>query len=71
MISIYESKLAEKENIDPNAINSLESKVVHLAEENISLQVYKILNNYFVLNFFETKCYCFFFRLNCQIKCLR
>lgn len=39
MLSIYESKLAEKENIDPNTINSLESKVVNLAEENMSLQV--------------------------------
>lgn len=60
MISVYESKLAEKENIDPNAINSLESKVVHLVEENMSLQVYKIFNNYFVLNFCRTKIILFF-----------
>ncbi|CAI6360394.1 unnamed protein product [Macrosiphum euphorbiae] len=39
MLSAYETKLAEKENIDPNTINNLESKVVHLAEENISLQI--------------------------------
>lgn len=39
MISVYESKLAEKENIDPNTINNLESKVIHLVEENMSLQV--------------------------------
>lgn len=40
MLSAYETKLAEKENIDPNTIYNLESKVVHLAEENISLQVF-------------------------------
>ncbi|XP_015379167.1 PREDICTED: putative leucine-rich repeat-containing protein DDB_G0290503 isoform X2 [Diuraphis noxia] len=39
MLSAYETKLAEKENIDPNTFNNLESKVVHLAEENISLQI--------------------------------
>lgn len=39
ILSTYESKLAEKENIDPNTINNLESKVVRLAEENISLQI--------------------------------
>ncbi|KAL4107286.1 hypothetical protein QTP88_017654 [Uroleucon formosanum] len=39
MLSAYETKLAEKENIDPNTIYNLESKVVHLAEENISLQI--------------------------------
>ncbi|XP_022168561.1 golgin subfamily A member 4-like [Myzus persicae] len=39
MLSAYETKLAEKANIDPNTINNLESKVVHLAEENISLQI--------------------------------
>lgn len=39
MQSVYESKLAEKENIDPNTINSLESKVINLAEENMNLQV--------------------------------
>lgn len=43
ILSTYESKLAEKENIDPNTINNLESKVVRLAEENISLQVYTII----------------------------
>jgi hypothetical protein len=36
---LYESKLAEKENIDPNKVNNLESKVVQIAEENINLQV--------------------------------
>lgn len=39
MISVYELKLAEKENIDPNTINNLESKIIHLVEENMSLQV--------------------------------
>lgn len=39
MLSVYESKLSEKENIDPNTINSLESKVINLAEENMNLQV--------------------------------
>lgn len=52
LLSVYEIKLNEKENIDPNIINNLESKVVNLAEENISLQVciYNILytNNFFV-----------------------
>lgn len=42
MLHVYESKLAEKENIDPNAVNNLESKVVQIAEENIHLQVYII-----------------------------
>jgi len=45
MLSAYETKLAEKENIDPNTINNLESKVVHLAEENISLQVFIIIDS--------------------------
>lgn len=40
MLSAHESKLSEKENIDPNVINSLESKVVHLVEENMNLQVH-------------------------------
>lgn len=39
MLSVYESKLSEKENINPNTINNLESKVINLAEENMSLQV--------------------------------
>jgi hypothetical protein len=34
--------LKKKIFIDPNTINNLESKVVHLAEENISLQVFII-----------------------------
>ncbi|XP_050548494.1 uncharacterized protein LOC126910157, partial [Daktulosphaira vitifoliae] len=38
MLSTYESKLVEKENIDPNTIKSLESKVVKLVEENMNLQ---------------------------------
>lgn len=44
MLSAYETKLSEKENIDPNTINNLESKVVHLAEENINLQVFIIID---------------------------
>lgn len=40
MLSVYELKLAEKENIDPNTISNLESKVIRLSEENLSLQVY-------------------------------
>lgn len=47
MLSVYESKLTEKENVDPNAINNLESKVVRLAEENMNLQVCKYI---FILN---------------------
>lgn len=43
--SVYESKLAEKENIDPNTINSLESKVINLVEENMNLQV--LIYNYY------------------------
>lgn len=39
MLSVYESKLAEKENIDPNTISDLESRVICLSEENLSLQV--------------------------------
>ncbi|XP_025420467.1 COP1-interactive protein 1-like [Sipha flava] len=39
LLNLYESKLAEKENIDPNKVNNLESKVVQIAEENINLQV--------------------------------
>lgn len=39
MLSAFELKLAEKDNIDLNSINNLESKVIHLAEENMSLQV--------------------------------
>jgi len=42
MLSIYETKLAEKENIDLNAINNLESKIINLSEENIHLQVHII-----------------------------
>lgn len=42
MLFDFESKLAQKESIDPNTINNLESKVIHLAEENMSLQVYII-----------------------------
>lgn len=49
MLSIYETKLTEKENIDPNTINSLESKVIKLAEENMSLQVH--INLYFLWYF--------------------
>lgn len=56
MIYIYESKLAEKENIDLNT-NNLESKVKQLVEKNTNLQVYiyfffvqfKILFTYNVL----------------------
>lgn len=43
LLHVYESKLAEKENIDPNKVNNLESKVVQIAEENINLQVYIII----------------------------
>lgn len=43
MLSTYETKLAEKENVDPNAVNNLESKIINLAEENINLQVYHLL----------------------------
>jgi len=42
MLSTYETKLMEKENIDPNAINNLESKIINLVEENMNLQVYII-----------------------------
>ncbi|XP_050438776.1 putative leucine-rich repeat-containing protein DDB_G0290503 isoform X2 [Adelges cooleyi] len=38
MLSSYEFKLIEKQDIDPKAISDLELKVVKLAEENMTLQ---------------------------------
>lgn len=55
MLSVYESKLTEKENVDPNTINNLESKVVHLAEENINLQVYIYI--YIFFNLYHNLCF--------------
>lgn len=54
MLSSYESKLAEKENIDQSTINNLESKVVHLAEENMSLQVNIYFTNIYFLKLILT-----------------